>query len=211
MKAARLIAAVFAAVGLVLMVGTVVLCLISLDAPAQMLGMPKTAMARSEEMMDALVEGDFASAAGVMYGQPDPGVDHVPDDPLNALVWDAFSSSISYEFTGVCYAEGSAIFRDASVTALDIPSVTEAIQLRADALMAERKKSAQTEEETQQETESSPEALAEQVMQEAVLQVLAEDTGLVTRTVTLKLIYRNGQWWVVPDQALLQAISGGVA
>jgi len=31
---------------------------------------------------------------------------------------------------------------------------------------------------------------------------------MITREVTVKLINRDGKWWVVPDQALLQALSG---
>ena len=53
--------------------------------------------------------------------------------------------------------------------------------------------------------------LVEEVLSQAVVQALAEDGQLVTRDVTLNLICRDGQWWAVPDQALLQAISGGVA
>ena len=49
------------------------------------------------------------------------------------------------------------------------------------------------------------------MLSQAVVQALAEDGQLVTRDVTLNLICRDGQWWAVPDQALLQAISGGVA
>ena len=45
-------------------------------------------------------------------------------------------------------------------------------------------------------------------MSDAVTQALAEDAQTVTRNVTLSLIYQDGAWWVVPDQALLQTISG---
>ena len=39
-------------------------------------------------------------------------------------------------------------------------------------------------------------------------QALSEDAQTVTRDVTLGLIYQDGAWWVVPDQALLKIISG---
>lgn len=206
MKTARIFASAFAAIGAVLLVGSIILCLVSLDAPVEMVGMPKDAMACAEEMMDALAAGDYRGAAARMYGQPDLGVGDAPSGELDALVWNAFVDSMSYEFVGVCYAENSGIYRDASVTALDIASVTAKLQTRAQTLLDTRLDAAE-EELTAQEREE----LAQQVLREALEQAIREDGETVTQNITLKLIYRDGQWWVVPDQALLQAISGGVA
>ena len=50
--------------------------------------------------------------------------------------------------------------------------------------------------------------LVDQALNDAVTQALSEDAQTVTRDVTLGLIYQDGAWWVVPDQALLQIISG---
>ena len=52
------------------------------------------------------------------------------------------------------------------------------------------------------------EELVNQALLEAARQALDESAETVTRDVTLNLIYRDGAWWVVPDQALLQIISG---
>lgn len=211
MKIARVFASVFAAIGAVLMVGAIVLSLISLDAPAEMVGMPKEAMACAEEMMDALAEGDFVAAAGKMYGQPDLGADQTPSGELEAMVWNAFTDSISYEFVGVCYAKDAGIYRDASITALDIPSVTANLQTRAQSLLTARAEAAEDAAELYDAGGNYRSDLISQVLREALEQTLREDGQYVTRDVTLKLIRRDGQWWVVPDQALLQAISGGVA
>lgn len=211
MKLARSFAMIFAVVGIVLMLGTTAVCLLSLDATVEMVGTPKEAIARSEEMMEALAQGDFSAAADVMYGQPDLGADQGPEDALSALVWDAFVDSISYEFVGVCYAEDSGIYRDAAITALDIPAVTENLQTRVHAVLTARMEAAEDMAELYDENGAFRGELTEQVLSQAVEQAIEEDGVLVTRDVTLKLIHRDGQWWVVPDQALLQAISGGVA
>ena len=50
--------------------------------------------------------------------------------------------------------------------------------------------------------------MVDQALDGAVTQALSEDAQTVTRDVTLGLIYQDGTWWVVPDQALLQIISG---
>lgn len=211
MKLAKTCAMVFAAVGLVLMIGTLVLCLFSLDAPIEMIGMPKEAMACAEEMMDALAEGNFAAAAQRMYGQPDLGGDSVPEDAMTALVWDAFRSSITYEFVGVCYAEDSGIYRDVSVTVLDVPSVLEALPEKVNDLATQRMNAAENMESLYDESGRFRPELVQQILQEALHLTLKESAATVSYDATIKLIHRDGQWWAVPDQALLQAISGGAA
>ena len=52
------------------------------------------------------------------------------------------------------------------------------------------------------------EELVEEVLQEALQQALAQDGQRVTRDVTLKLVNREGRWWVVPHQNLLQILTG---
>lgn len=52
-------------------------------------------------MMDALCAGDYATAQSCIYGQPDLGAGE-PEDAVSKLLWDAFTDSLSYEFTGLC-------------------------------------------------------------------------------------------------------------
>lgn len=211
MKVARFFAVIFGALGTVLMLGTTVLCLTSLDKSVELTEVPAAAQACAEELRDAVEAADFEAAAKVMYGQPDLGVDHTPEDARSAKVWSAFTDSLSCEFTGACYATESGIARDARVTALDIPSVTGNLNSRAHALLTERVNAATEMEELYDEENNFREDLVEQVLDEALDQALLEDAQTVTRDVTLNLIHRDGQWWVVPDQALLQALTGGVA
>lgn len=98
-----------------------------------------------------------------------------------------------------------------TITTLDISSVTGALTEHAHALLTARVEGAEEMTELYDEENNFREELVSEVLQEAVVQALAEDAQTVTYDVTLNLIYRDGQWWVVPDQALLDAISGGVA
>ena len=52
------------------------------------------------------------------------------------------------------------------------------------------------------------EELVTQILAEALEQSLVQDAKTVTREVKIKLVNRDGSWWVVPDQALLQALAG---
>lgn len=211
MKIAKFFFAIFGAVGAVLMAGTVLLCLFSLDADVKVKKLPDAAVECSENLKTALESGDYAAAGKLMYGRPDLGVDRDPADPAGVLVWDAFTDSISVSFAGECYATNSGLSRDAVITTLDLSSVTNALTGRAHALLTARVEAAEEMTELYDDENNFREELVNEVLHEAVVQALTEDAKTVSYDVTLALIYRDGQWWVVPDQALLQAISGGTA
>ena len=55
---------------------------------------------------------------------------------------------------------------------------------------------------------------APEQMDDATLQIpqdaLAQDAEYITWDLTLNLVYENGQWWIMPEQSLLHAISAGI-
>lgn len=194
-----------------LMVWSVSLAFRSLDAPVQLTQVPQGAMDRSQQLMDAVAAGDFDTAGSILYGQPDLGVQGRPEDQLGQQLWDKFLKSISYEFTGECYATDSGISRDAVITTLDIangaPGLKERIRKELDRRVAEAEDMSQL----YDEQNNFREELVNEIYSQAVAEAVAEQTPTIRRQVTLNLIFRDGQWWVVPDQALLRAISGNMA
>lgn len=207
MKGSKFFSGVFAVLGVLLMTVTVVVCVLSRNAQPRMLESPEAASAQAQRMMDALCAGDYETAQSCMYGQPDLGAGE-PDDEVSRLLWDAFTDSLSYEFTGLCRVTDTGIARDAAITSLDVSSVTAALPQRAKTLLEARGEAAEDKTEIFGGDNSYREELVAQALTEAVGQALREDAETTTRNVTLNLIYRDGAWWVVPDQALLQIISG---
>ena len=49
------------------------------------------------------------------------------------------------------------------------------------------------------------------VLAEAAGQVLAENEFRTSWDITLNLVCQDGQWWILPDQALMKVLSGGMA
>ncbi len=215
MKPANIFSGFFAVLGLVLMVGTILLCLLSLNAEPRLVETPEEAQTLSEELMEALCAGDYEAASAMIYGQPELGGTQESDDPVSIALWSAFQDSLSYEFNGPCYATDEGIARDVTVTALNISSVTDTLAQRTETLVAEQM---QKEADAMPKDENRPTAYqkepepdvedVEQALAQAVEQALAEDAVMNTWNATLNLICQDGQWWAVPDQALLQAISG---
>lgn len=208
MKIARFFAYVFAVLGFLLLLGSFVLCLLSQNAPVRILELPREAVQVSDAFAQALNDGDLTAAAQYVYGQPDLGTEGTPADPETAAVWNAFLDSISFEYTGKCRAEDSGLSRPAAVTVLDVAGVTEKLPERAQALVNQKIASAESLTEVYDESGSFREELVGQILQQALQQSLSQDAAAITREVTVKLINRDGKWWVVPDQALLQALSG---
>ena len=119
---------------------------------------------------------------------------------MSKLLWDAFTDSLSYEFTGLCRVTDTGFARDATVTCLDVSGVTAAVPQRAKALLEAKAAAAEDKTEIYNEDNSYRNELVDQALDGAVTQALSEDAQTVTRDVTLGLIYQDGAWWVVPDQ-----------
>ena len=196
---------IFAILGMGILGGSVFFCLTSLNRNAIMVATPEAAQVCSEDLMTAIQAGDYTAATGCLYGQVNLGADREPGDDLGALIWNAFQESITYEFIGDCYATTTGVARDLWITTLDLTSLNQNLTQRVTDLAESSKDSIY---------DSEGHILEDrfhQILLTALAEALDQDASTMTHQIQLNLIYQNGQWWVVPDAALLQAISGGVA
>lgn len=210
MKIAKCFAVLFAVVGTVLMLGTVGLCLGNLNTPARVADIPDEVTRCGEELMGSLAAGDYAAVQNYLYGQPNLGAGEAPSDPTAKLFWEAFTRSFTYEFDGECYVTDSGYARSVTVTTLDLSAAAADLKARARTLLEERVENATEMTELYDDSGEFQEDLIEQVLSQAAQEAAAGEQT-VTCQGTLNFYYRDGQWWAVPDQALLKAISGGVA
>lgn len=210
MKIARFFAAVFAAVGTVVMAGAVLLCLLSIDAPVRMEQVPQGAAQCAQELEAAFAAKDYEALESLIYGQPELGMTHSSADPLQALLWEKFLGSLSFSYTGDYYVSGSRICRDATVTSMDVTSATANLKTHARNIMNSRVAAATEMSELYDEENNFRADLVEQVLREAMEQALQQDALAVGRNVTVEFVFADGKWWAVPDAALLDALSGGL-
>lgn len=211
MKTAKFFSVFFALLSVVLIVGTVALSFRSLDAPVKLLTSSENAETLAEDFMEAICRGDYSAAGSMMYGQPDLGTDRESAYAFGTILWDAFTDSLSYEFSGECYATDSGIARDVTITALDISAVMDPLKESTQTLLQKRAAAEEDLSKVYDENNNYQEAFVMDVLCDAVSQVLAENNYLTSWKVTLKLVYRDGQCWIMPEQALICAISGGIA
>lgn len=181
------------------------------DAKPVLLYVPEEVSLRVEEMMDAICCGDFSTAAKLMYGSPDLGIDKEPENPVNRAFWNAFISSMDYELVGQPYATQSGIAQDVKIISLELSTATEHLGQRAQILLQQGVAQAEDVSEIYDGTNGYKQSFVDGVLQQAAQQALEEDVRYSYNVVTLQLVCVDNQWWIVPDKALLSAISGGTA
>ena len=208
MKIARFFAAILGCIGVLLLLGSMGFFLLNRNAPVRILELPREAVSVAEDFVKDLNDGDLEAAAQLMYGQPDLGVGTVPASVESAILWDAFCSSIAVELVGDWSVEQGCLVRNVSITNLDVSTVLGKIPERVQPLLDQRIAAAENLAEIYDENNDFREELVEEVLQQALQQSLSQDGQSVTRELPLKLINRNGRWWVVPHQNLLQILTG---
>ncbi len=195
MKLSRFFSSVFAVLGTGVMIVSMIGCLLcrNLEPGAQVVS--QEAKDASEQFMQALSSGDYQAAGALIYGQPEMGADGNFQSSAAARVWEAFRESITCENSGECYLEGESVYRDVTVTALDVSGVMNAVPAIAQSMQAAEK--------------TGPDGEAkDRILREAVEKALS-DGERVSVQGRLQLVQDQGHWYVIPDKTVLSAISGG--
>lgn len=174
-----------------------------------LLEQPEAAIGQVEKMMEAVCEGDYDEASAYLLGRPSLGAAEAPENVLGAMLWDAFLDSTEYELTGACYTTDMGLAQNVSFTYLDTASVTANLRERAQTLLNQRVEAAEDVSEIYDENNEYKEAIVMEALQEALQAAILEDAKTVTVTLTINLKYQDEQWWVVADNALLDAFAGG--
>lgn len=182
----------------------------NLDSKPVLVQRPESAEQRVHALMDAVSESDYDTISSLLYGNPNLGIDREAADDVGVLFWDAMEQSRSCELLGECYVTDSGLAWDAKLTCLDLGSVTVNLRQRAQTLLEERVAAAEDTSEVYDENNDYREEFVMAVLYDAAKEALAEDAKTVTYEFTLNLIYTNGQWWIMPETPLLEAVSGGI-
>jgi len=210
MKLSKLFAGLFGLLGIALGGISVWLALSCTGMNPILLVPSEEARSRTEAVMDAACRGDYESASGMILGNPRFAMEGTPEDPVASMIWERFRKSFSYELTGECYATEAGLAQGIRVTYLELPSVTQNLRARSQALMEQRMAEAEDMSQIYDENHEYLESFVLEALYDAAKQALEEDTRTVTVELTANLIHRDGQWWLLPDDALLSALSGGI-
>jgi len=211
MKTAKyLFSFLLAAIGLGAAAAAVFLSMTFVDAKPMLLTPPDVARSKVIMLMNAVAEGNYEEASQTIYGTPDLGVDREAGDEVGVMIWDAFEGSVSYELQGDCYTTDQGLAQNVAVTCLDVTSVTSNLKERSQKLLEQRVAEAVDMSEIYDDNNDYREDFVMDVLHDAVRDALEEDARMMTVDLTVNLSYQDGKWWVVADEALYNAISGGI-
>lgn len=205
-----ILAGLFALAGIATAAFGIHLSFRSIGASPVLVEQPEAAITQITAMMDAICEGDFVTAGNLMQGTPNLGVDRAASEEVGVLVWEAFVGSFSYELVGQCYATDSGVAQDIRVTCMDLNSVTAVLRERSQNLLEQRVAEAEKQSDIYDEDNNYREDVVMDVLYDATKEALEQDATTVTYEVTVNLVHNDGQWWIVPEDMLLTAISGGI-
>jgi len=206
----RKIAAVFfSLLAAACMILAVFLALHFRNAEPVLLSAPRDAVQRAEAVMEALCSGDYAAAEKMLYGTPDLGAEQEPEEPMGQILWQAYVESLDYELVGACYPTDTGLAQDVKIISMELPAVTAHLGERTRVLLNQRVENARDVSEIYDENNEYRQDLIQEVLCQAAQQALEDDIRYCWQTVTLQLVYSQGQWWVAADEALLNAVSGG--
>ena len=210
MKNSRIFSAVFAFLFLQLAALVLLICFSPLSHQPLLLKPSHEATLQTQDMLDAVCRGDYSAAEQFLLGQPSLGVDRPATDEVGQVFWDTFIKSLSYELQGPCFATGSGLGQAVSITCLDIDATSASLGQRSQALLEELLVSSEDTSDVYDENNEYRKDVVMEVLHQAVQDVLAEDAVYRTTTITVNLVQNDGTWWILPEDALLSAISGGI-
>lgn len=194
--------------GAALLIATAALAFGCRNASARLLGAPEEARDVTQELMENLSRGDLAAAGLLLSGQP--ALENAPDlgSGYADVLWRAYWDSFQYTFAGDCYAGDNGLCRDVTVTMLDIPSLLPSIESTYQALLP--KLAAEAGSNALDTDGGYREDFVLQVLERSATEALAAELPTQSRTVTLNLVYRDGQWQIAGDKNLTNILSGGL-
>ena len=126
-----------------------------------------------------------------------------------ARLWDSLADSLRCTPQGRCYATPEGLAQNITVTSLDIGQVLQAIKTTAPRLLEQQVARAEDMSEVYADDNTYRQDFLLDVMLSAANAALTE-APVRECSLTVHLQYRDRQWWVLPEQTLLEAVSGGI-
>lgn len=210
MKISKFFAGIFAVLAIAAAAAVIWVSVTGLNSTPVLLQASEDALGTVDILMNAVAEGDYNEAGTIMYGMPDLGV-HEASDAVGQLMWDSFVSSISYELVGSFHATDAGLAQDVRITSLDMKAAAEKLGVYAESLLTERVEEAEDMSQVYDENNDYREDFVMSVLLDAAKKALEEDAVYHEQQITLNLVFKQGQWWIMPEQPLLSAISGGIS
>lgn len=160
---------------------------------------------------DAVIIGDYPTAYSCLSDYTGLGLETAPSTENAALVYDALKSSYEYTLVGEAQRDRLSATQTVRVKYLDLASleasVEDGVQRNLESIVESRPRN-----EVYDADDKYLPGVTEEAYSTALKSVLSHaDSYYTAAAIDIELTYSGGQWLIVTNQAMLNALMGGVA
>lgn len=157
---------------------------------------------------DALCRGDTEAACSLLDGGGDLHLDAVPEDETAAALYTAVCTSYACLLDGAAEQSGMEAVQRVAFTALDVPSMQDALRVRVLETL-ERFVDERAYAEIYDENNAYRPEIMDEAWRVAVLELVEQiEAYKRTEILFLRLRYDGFGWYILPDPSLLRVMSG---
>ena len=205
---ARNLSALLLCLAVVLGVCTVLLSFFAADHDPVLVKKPPEIQTAVTEFICTLQSGDLLEISSHLAENPDLGEQREPEDPVGRLLLQAYRQSLTLQSLGECYAQKNGIAVDGEISCLSLDSVFSSLKDPLSELLEKRIREASSPEELYNNHNEYQEELIEEVLGEGSWQCLQDHGEIKSQKVTFHFIYCDQQWKILPEEEILNLISG---
>lgn len=160
---------------------------------------------------DSVISGNYSAAYGCLDNYSSLGLENTPEDEAGALFYDKVKSSFSYKLHSGCEADGINATQQVLIRYLDASAVAADLKEETEAQL-ERLVSRRAAKDIYDEDHNYFPEVTEEAYLNALTAILdrAEDY-YATKAIELRLVYSKGEWKIIADNALFNALCGGTS
>lgn len=160
---------------------------------------------------DALISGDYTTAYSCLSDYTGLGLEVAPDDENAAQIYEALKASYEYTLSGSAKVDKLSATQNVRFKYLDLESLEDSVEDGVTRNLEKIVKSRPGSEVYDENNKYLPSVTAE-AYSASLQSVLSHANSYYTATaIDIDLTYSNGQWLIVTNQAMLNALMGGVA
>ena len=186
---------------------------LGLTAPGKSPVLLKTdqgAQDRCRDFAQCLREEDFEGLSKTLLGTPQI-TRYDGEEALAARIWQAYVSSMDCTLEGELYGTDQGLAQNITLEALDLEDLGDRLEEKVPLLLEARMEEAQDIQELYDSRNGYRQEVIDQVLLQALDEVLSQNPQTRETTLTLRLCRSRGQWLIQPEGDLIRFLSGNIA
>ena len=165
---------------------------------------------RCRDFAQCLREEDFEGLSKTLLGTPQI-TQYSGEEALAARIWQAYVSSMDCTLEGELYGTGQGLAQNITLEALDLEDLGARLEEKVPLLLEARMEEARDIAELYDGRNGYRQEVIDQVLLQALDEVLSQNPQTRETTLTLRLCRSRGQWLIQPEGDLIRFLSGNIA